>query len=79
MFNSQIQEKTILSKSFCFYYRVLNDKQSNSGHIDRYQYQNYVKKIGSFNSIEDFWSIFQHLKKPDSCQPGIAYYLVNFS
>ena len=27
----------------------------------------------SFIQIEDFWGIFQHLRKPDSSKPGVEF------
>ena len=41
--------------------------------LDKKEYENQVKKIAEFDTIEDFWSIFQHLRKPDSCRPGIEF------
>ena len=28
-----------------------------------------------FDTVEDFWGIFQHLRKPDSCRAGIEYFM----
>ena len=32
-----------------------------------------MKKIAEFDTIEDFWAIYQHLQKPDNCQQGIEF------
>ena len=68
-------EKTSLSKPFCFYYRMLSEDEATSNSLNSQQYQTHVKKIASFSTVEDFWGIFQHLKKPDSCPPGVGFYL----
>ena len=39
------------------------------------KYESQVKKIAEFDTIEEFWGIFQHLRKPDSCRPGIEYFM----
>ena len=77
-------QKTPLSKSFAFYYRILDHYEEYSNSLSTQQYQEHVKKIISFNNVnyffsqvEDFWAIFQHLKKPDCCRPGVGFYLVN--
>ena len=43
--------------------------------IDKSEYVNQVKKIAEFDTIEDFWAIFQHLRKPDSSFEGIEFQL----
>ena len=46
--------------------------------LDKSEYENQIKKIAEFETIEDFWAIFQHLRKPDSCRPGIEFQLFRF-
>ena len=41
--------------------------------LDKKIYETQVKKIHEFDTVEDFWGIFQHLRKPDSCRPGIEF------
>ena len=74
--NPVSMNKTKLGQKFSFWYRVSNDillatlpKQN----IAKSEYENQVKKIAEFDTIEDFWAIFQHLRKPDSCRPGIEF------
>ena len=84
MYNNSVI-KTPLSRSYSFYYRILNHQEEYSNSLSTQQYQEHVKKIGSFETVnynfiqvEDFWAIFQHLKKPDNCKPGVGFYLVMF-
>ena len=43
--------------------------------MEKEKYESQVKKIADFDTIEEFWGIFQHLRKPDSCRPGIEYFM----
>ena len=67
--------KTKLGHKFSFWYRISDDLYQTQGKqpIDKKEYENQVKKIAEFDTIEDFWAIFQHLRKPDSCKPGIEF------
>ena len=66
---------TKLENKFSFWYRISDDlyQFQSKQPIDKKEYENQVKKIGEFDTIEDFWAIFQHLRKPDSCKPGIEF------
>ena len=43
--------------------------------MEKEKYESQVKKIADFDTIDEFWGIFQHLRKPDSCRPGIEYFM----
>ena len=68
--------KTPIEQKFSFWYRISDDaliNQQPGKTLDKKEYENQVKKIAEFDTIEDFWAIFQHLRKPDSCKPGIEF------
>lgn len=68
--------KTKLEDKFSFWYRISDDisqYQAPKQALDKKIYETQVKKIHEFDTIEDFWGIFQHLRKPDSCKPGIEF------
>ena len=44
--------KTKLSHKYSFWFKIFKNNQ--------------MKKIAEFDTIEDFWAIYQHLKKPDN-------------
>ncbi len=67
-------EKTKLKLKYSFYYRISESSQKNIIKETK-DYENQVKKIADFETIEDFWAIFQHLRKPDSCHSGIEFLL----
>jgi len=69
-------KKTPIEQKFAFWYRISEDalmNQQPKQTLDKKEYENQVKKIAEFQTIEDFWAIFQHLRKPDSCKPGIEF------
>ena len=68
--------KTKLENSFSFWYRISDDiaqYQAPKQALDKKIYETQVKKIHEFDTVEEFWGIFQHLRKPDSCKPGIEF------
>ena len=70
--------KTKLENKFAFYFRISEEILKNqlpNKAIDTNEYESQVKKIADFDTIEDFWAIFQHLKKPDNCKQGIEFQL----
>lgn len=70
--------KTKLENKFAFWFRISEEILKNqlpNKAINSNEYESQVKKIGEFDTIEDFWAIFQHLRKPDSCNPGIEFQL----
>ena len=76
--NNQKNEntKTKLENKFSFWYRISEDIVQNQvpkQALDKNIYETQVKKIHEFDTVEEFWGIFQHLRKPDSCKPGIEF------
>ena len=53
-------EKTKLKSKYIFYYRIFEEQQSQK--ITKEEYEKQIKPIAEFDSIEDFWAIFQHLR-----------------
>ena len=70
--------KTKLENKFAFWFRISEEVLKNqlpNKAIDTNEYESQVKKIADFDTIEDFWAIFQHLQKPDNCKQGIEFQL----
>ena len=68
--------RTKLENKFSFWYRISDDiiqYQAPKQALDKKIYETQVKKIHEFDTVEEFWGIFQHLRKPDSCKPGIEF------
>ena len=71
-------QKTKLNNKFVFWFRISEDILKNQfpkQAIDTSEYESQVKKIAEFDTIEDFWAIYQHIKKPDNCKQGIEIQL----
>lgn len=70
-------KKTKLENKFSFWYRIddIIQYQLQKQALDKKEYEVQVKKIAEFDTVEDFWGIFQHLRKPDSCKAGIEYFM----
>ena len=75
--DNQLNPNKKLENKFSFLYRIDENirYQSQKQVMEKEKYESQVKKIADFDTIEDFWSIFQHLRKPDSCIPGIEYFM----
>ena len=75
--NTHELNKTKLENKFSFWYRIDDNiqYQTQKQALDKKEYEVQVKKIDEFDTVEDFWGIFQHLRKPDSCRPGIEYFM----
>ena len=74
--NAQNENRTKLENKFSFWYRISDDiiqYQTPKQALDKKIYETQVKKIHEFDTVEEFWGIFQHLRKPDSCKPGIEF------
>ena len=71
-------QKGKLANKYVFWFRISEDILKNQfpkQSIDSSEYESQVKKMGEFDTIEDFWSIYQHIKKPDKCKQGIEIQL----
>ena len=43
---------------------------------ETHNFEDAIKKIGSFDTVEDFWGIYQHLKRPEDLPAKTDYSLV---
>jgi translation initiation factor 4E len=69
-----------LNQKYAFYYRKTEDSNQTQSKqpLDKVEYESQVKKISEFDTNQDFWAIFQHLRKPDSCKPGIEFHMFKY-
>lgn len=74
---AQLTPNKKLENKFSFLYRIDDNTQNQNQKqvMEKEKYESQVKKIAEFDTIEEFWGIFQHLRKPDSCRPGIEYFM----
>jgi translation initiation factor 4E len=66
---AQEPTKTKLSRNYTFWLTINAAETQN--------YEDAIKKIGTFDTVEDFWAIYQHLKRPDDIPAKIDYNLVH--
>ena len=57
-----------LQNKFVFWYHIINTSYDQD-------YKAQIKKLAQFETLEDFWAIFQYLKKPDDCKQPIEFQL----
>ena len=57
-----------LANKFVFWYHIIDATSDQD-------YQAQIKKLAQFETLEDFWSIFQYLKKPDDYKQPIEIQL----
>jgi len=60
--------KTKLSRNYTFWLTI------NAAGSDNFE--DAIKKIGSFDTVEDFWAVYQHLKRPEDIPSKTDYNLV---
>ena len=63
------EEKNKLKTKFSFWYHIYDT--SGTANQNKHEYQEEVKKIADFQTVEDFWKIFKYLKSPDELKNGI--------
>ena len=68
-------KKTKLYASFSFWFKLVDEynnyQHHNNKQIKQEDYSDMVKKIAEFDTIEDFWEIYQFLKKPEQAKHGL--------
>jgi translation initiation factor 4E len=58
-----------LENKFVFWYHIISNTTSDQ------DYQAQIKKLAQFDTLENFWAIFQYLKKPDDIKQPIEFQL----
>jgi len=58
-----------LENKFVFWYHIISNTASDQ------DYQAQIKKLAQFDTLENFWAIFQYLKKPDDIKQPIEFQL----
>lgn len=61
-----------LQTSWCFWY----DKKTPYKQIDPVSYRSKLVKLGSFNTVESFWKMYVHMKRPSSLELNVNLYLM---
>ena len=62
---------TKLNYSFAFWFSSHNGNKTKQAD----EYENLLSHIKSFNTVEEFWGIYQHMRRPESLQKGTELFL----
>ena len=66
--------KTVLSRSFSFWFSFF--KQSlTKAQKDNVAYEDTIKNICTFNTVEEFWGYYQHMIRPEQLPVGCEFFL----
>jgi len=60
-----------LNYPFIFWFSYF--KENKQKQLD--DYEDNLRKIGSFNTAEEFWGYYQHIRRPDSLPKGCEFLL----
>ena len=59
-----------LNNPFTFYYTIDKETAGSTS------YEDSIKKIATFETVEEFWAVYQHLIRPEQLPDQVTYYLV---
>ena len=71
MQNTDKTNLTQLSQEFTFWFTFF--KKSKDKQME--EFEDNLKEIASFNTAEEFWGIYQHMKRPDALPRGCEFFL----
>jgi len=61
--------KTPLSRTFTFWFSFFKQNRTKS------TYEDEIKPLGNFNTVEEFWSFYQHIIRPEKLPYGCEFFL----
>ncbi|KAG5182224.1 putative eukaryotic initiation factor 4E [Tribonema minus] len=62
--------QTAIQNRYCFWYKQKGNKQ-----LTTEDYESSIKQLASFQTVEHFWRIYNHLQRPDQVPIGTDYHL----
>ena len=69
--SGEADKKLQLSRAFSFWFSYAPNKTK----LRREDYESEIKMLGSFSTVEDFWSYYQHMIRPDKLPVGCKFAL----
>lgn len=67
----EAQSLTKLNQEFTYWFTFF--KKSKDKQLE--EFESNMKTIGTFSSAEEFWGIYQHMKRPNSLPRGCEFFL----
>jgi translation initiation factor 4E len=68
---TEAQSVTKLNQEFTYWFTFF--KKSKDKQLE--EFEDNLKTIGTFSSAEEFWGIYQHMKRPNSLPRGCEFFL----
>ena len=65
------EQLTKLDYSFTFWFSYFKEMK----HKQVEDYENFIKKVGEFDTAEEFWGYYQHIRRPDSLPKSCEFFL----
>jgi len=65
------EQLTKLEYSFTFWFSYFKEMK----HKQVEDYENFIKKVGDFDTAEEFWCFYQHIRRPDSLPKSCEFFL----
>lgn len=70
-----INKKHPLENEWTFFYDRRQTKGGRRPKKEKNQWENNLKKVGDFSTVEDFWCFYNNLLKPIQLEPNSNYHL----
>lgn len=65
------EQLTKLDYAFTFWFSYFKEMK----HKQVEDYENFIKKVGEFDTAEEFWGYYQHIRRPDSLPKSCEFFL----
>jgi translation initiation factor 4E len=65
------ESKLTLPYHFTFYFRITDKRILSEHNLLSIDYKDSIKTIAKFNTVEEFWKVFQRIKKPEQYKIGL--------
>ena len=70
-------DKTKLSRAYTFWILAKKNRPHNADPANQADtYENDLKAVATFNTVEDFWANYQYLCRPSTFKFGTSLHLV---
>ena len=71
--SDQNEDDQICKLNYCFTFWFSYFKENQQKQVD--DYEDNLRQIGNFNTAEEFWGYYQHIRRPDSLPKGCEFLL----
>jgi translation initiation factor 4E len=68
-----MEEDQLTKLAYCYTFWFSFFKENKMKQVD--DYENNIKPIGDFDTAEEFWGFYQHIRRPDFLPKGCEFFL----